>query len=66
MNFKVGEDVHYSKNEIIQNGRIKEIDYGQETAFVVYHCNDDWDNYRNYTAALTNLSNLKLGWIYEN
>ena len=66
MSYKVGEDVHYSKNDTTQNGRIKEIDYGQETAFVVYHCNDDWDNYRNYTGQLTNLSDLKLGWIYEN
>ena len=29
---------------------------------VVYNCAGDWDNFKNYTAALTNLSDLKLGW----
>lgn len=63
LNFKVGEDVHYIGHNKKENGKIKEIDYGQQTAFVVYHCNDDWDNYRDYTGALTNLSQLKHGHI---
>lgn len=63
MKFKVGEDVHYIGHNRQENGRIKEIDYGQEIAFVVYHCDDDWDNYRNYTGMLTNLSDLKVGWL---
>lgn len=65
MSFKVGEDVHYVGHNKTENGRVKEIDYGQQTAFVVYHCNNDWNNYRNYTATLTNLSDLKIGWNYE-
>lgn len=30
--------------------------------FVVYNCNKDWDNYMNYTGALTDENNLKKGW----
>jgi len=32
----------------IQRGRLKSFDAVH--AFVVFHCNDDWDNYQNYTA----------------
>ena len=31
--------------------------------FVVYHCNDEWSRYYDYTGAGTNLSDLKKGWI---
>ena len=34
----------------------------EDTVRVVYHCNNDWDNYRNYTAATTNIIDLKIGW----
>jgi hypothetical protein len=39
-------------------------DYGPKAGnyFVVYHCGGDWDNYRNFTAALTDVSDLRLGW----
>ena len=33
--------------------------------FVVYHCNDDWDNYRDYTAASTDNQELLHGWITD-
>ena len=29
---------------------------------VVYNCDNDWENFRNYASALTDLSDLKLGW----
>ena len=38
--------------------------YGPEASkyFVVYNCGGDWDNYKNFTAALTSVSDLRLGW----
>lgn len=44
-----------------ENGIVKSIDGNH--AFVVYHCNGDWDNYHNYTAERTPISSLELGWI---
>ena len=32
-------------------------------AFVVYHCNDDYDNYADYTAASTDIEHLMEGWL---
>lgn len=59
---KEGDKVHYcpeyGKKE---NGIVKELrDNG---AFVVYHCAGQWDNYRNYTGALTDYKDLKTGWV---
>ena len=31
--------------------------------FVVYKCAGDWDNYQNYTAASTEVSNLREEWV---
>lgn len=30
--------------------------------YVVFKCGDDWDNYQNYTANLTKITKLRLGW----
>ena len=64
---KVGDPVHYQpwhySNDEFENGIVKEIPTNTKTMInVVYNCNNDWLNYTNYTSALTNLSDLKLGW----
>lgn len=47
-----------------ENGIIKTIPKDQpEAIFVVYDCNNDWDNYKDYTAALTKIEDLKIGWV---
>lgn len=66
MNIREGEKVHYKpehdKNEY-ENGIIKTIPHASlDSVFVVYNCNDDWDNYRHYTAQFTNIKDLYLGW----
>lgn len=56
-----GEKVHYDDGFKKENGIIKQV---RETeAFVVYKCADDWENYANYTGVLTDLTDLKRGWI---
>ena len=53
---------HYGENEW-GNGVIKEIrEEKLDAVWVVYHCAGNWDRYSEYTSALTNLRDLKLGW----
>jgi len=48
---------------IYENGMVKEVpDHTNTSVRVVYNCAGDWDNFMNYTSALTHLSNLRLGW----
>jgi hypothetical protein len=65
---KPGDKVHYQpehylSDDCFENGIVKEIPtHTTDAVRVVYHANDDWDNYFNYTSALTNLRDLNLDW----
>jgi len=67
---KIGDRVHYipykgCAKDQYENGMVKEIPEHTKTVVrVVYHCAGEWDNFMNYTSALTNLSDLGLGWMY--
>ncbi len=66
----VGDKVHYQpehySDDEWENGLIKEIRDGKtDGVWVVYHCAGSWSNYKDYTGALTNLRDLKLGWRHE-
>jgi hypothetical protein len=45
-----------------ERGRVKSLNASGTGAFVVYHCNNEWDRYQHYTAALTDITDLKKGW----
>ena len=46
-----------------ENGLVKEIpDWSTDSVRVVYNCCGDWNNYKDYTSALTNVNDLYLGW----
>lgn len=67
---KVGDKVYYQPSHYQpdkwENGMVKEIpEHSLNSIRVVYNCNEDWKNFRNYTSALTNISDLKLGWKSE-
>ena len=67
LKLKIGDKVYYQPDyyskEKWENGIIKEIpDFTLTSVRVVYNCANDWDNYKNYTSALTNIKDLKLGW----
>lgn len=66
MEYKVGDKVHYSpKKGPKENGIIKRIDdipYVVPIIYVVYQCNNNWDNYKDYPAVWTRKEDLKLGW----
>lgn len=67
---KVGDKVHYQPEYYgenrWENGMVKEVPTHTNTAIrVVYNCAGDWDNFKNYTSALTDLRDLKLGWRHE-
>jgi hypothetical protein len=66
--FAPGDKVHYAPNGCavrdVINGIVKsrnELD-GQ-TVFVVFKCNEDWDNYADYTGQSTRTSDLRPGWF---
>jgi len=65
---KVGDKVHYQPEHFIKikkwvNGIVKEIPEHTTTALrIVYNCNDDWENFKDYTSALTNVCDLFFGW----
>lgn len=71
---KVGDEVHYQPKHFAadewENGLIKEVpDQKSEickgSVRVVYNCAGDWDNFKDYTSALTDITDLKLGWRHE-
>ncbi len=75
LDLKVGDKVHYQPEHYeasgeFENGIVKSIpSFAADSRHdfykcvrVVYNCAGDWDNYKNYTSALTNLRDLKLGW----
>lgn len=67
---KIGDRVHYipfagcDKTQM-DNGLVKEIPEHTNNAIrVVYHCAGEWDNFMNYTSALTNIDDLEIGWVH--
>lgn len=56
---KVCFDLGFWKKE---NGIVKSLSGDPDFVYVVYDCNNDWDNYMNYTGVRTGIKNLKQGW----
>ncbi len=64
-NLEVGNKVRYQPKHYVdkfENGIVKEI-VSVDSIRVVYNCANDWGNYMNYTSALTNVKDLKIGWL---
>ena len=66
---KVGDNVHYQPShyseDTWENGVVKEIpDHTTTSVRVVYNCGGEWHKFMDYTSALTNLRDLKVGWKY--
>jgi len=64
---KIGDKVYYQPSHFDENkwenGMVKEIAEHTNTALrVVYNCAGDWVNFKNYTSALTDIRDLKIGW----
>lgn len=63
---EVGDKVTYidSYSKKREFGRVKSFSNVETpTAFVVFQCNEDWDNYQNYTGQITDIKDLYQGWI---
>lgn len=64
---KIGDKVcyqpsHYSEDRW-ENGMVKEIpEFSTDSVRVVYNCAGDWNNFKEYTSALTNARDLIIGW----
>ena len=64
---KVGDKVYYQPKHYgedkWENGIVKEVpEWSLDSIRVVYNCGGDWKNYKDYTSALTNVRDLKIGW----
>jgi hypothetical protein len=60
---EIGMKVHYtSPHGSKENGIVKSINDSKTAAFVVYHCNNDWDSYYDYTGQHTKILDLTAGW----
>lgn len=54
---------HYLKDDKWENGIVKSVpEYSLSSVRVVYNCLGDWENYKDYTSALTNVHDLNMGW----
>jgi len=63
---KAGVKVYYTTpHGKKENGIVKSMHENDMLAFVVYHCDNDWKNYKDYTGAATNVSDLTFGWVDE-
>ena len=64
LELKKGDKVTYTRRGTghKENGIVKKNHPDGGKAWVVYNCGGDWDNYRNYTAALTEYDLLSEGW----
>lgn len=63
--FKPGDKVTYCPKYGMResgHGIVKSVQ-STEYVFVVYNCAGAWEHYESYTAARTNVSDLKLGWL---
>jgi hypothetical protein len=66
---KIGDNVHYipfdgCDENLIDNGKIKSFsDSGNP--FVVYHCNNEWDKWMDYTGQNTPLDRINEGWYQK-
>ena len=63
MNFKAGNKVRFDPEynyKHYENGIVKKVT--ENGVFVVYNCDNNWDKYQDYTAALTRPQDLKMGW----
>lgn len=56
--------VHYVSHNKKENGIVLRA-ATKYSVYVVYNCDGNWNNYMNYTARLTVLCDLELGWVDE-
>jgi hypothetical protein len=66
---RIGQKVHYQPKHYgptrWENGMIKEIREDElDAVWVVYNCNGEWERFKEYTSAKTNLRDLEFGWKF--
>ena len=59
---KPGDKVTYNTRHQLEKGVVKRLCDDPDYVFVVYHCNNDWSRYTDYTAARTAVTDLTEGW----
>ena len=63
----IGNTVVYAKGKSWEEtGLVKSFNNESKTAFVVFQCSDDWENFKNYTGQSTRFADLDLKIDPEN
>ena len=57
---KFGDKVTYLPTG--EKGVIKKISENENKVWVVFQCNEEWDNFYNYTGQLVYKKDIKIGW----
>ncbi len=65
----IGQKVHYKPDHYgedeWENGMVKEVpEWITDAVRVVYNCAGNWEQFMDYTSALTNMRDLYLGWKF--
>jgi hypothetical protein len=61
---KEGDFVHYMPDYgSPENGRVKSVSSKGDYARVVYKCAGEWHRYQDYTGAMTEIRDLRPGWL---
>ena len=65
--FEIGSKVTYTPNfgGKTEKGIVHSYFGMRNYVYVVYKCDNNWDNYRDYTPQLTSKGALRLGWDDE-
>jgi hypothetical protein len=63
----VGMPVHVTSSQgVKQNGMVKGFHEANKSyVFVVFNCNNDWDNYKDYTGQICDAEGLTAGWYID-
>lgn len=67
--FAVGDKVHFDwalhkkSDQPAENGIVKALRPDPRSVYVVYKCDGDWDNYKEYTAESSYIKSLRHGWV---
>lgn len=49
-----------------EKGIVKAVHPSAEAIWVVFNCGENWENYKDYTAALVRIQDLEAGWKITN
>lgn len=63
LSFREGDKVTYVTKHKKEKGIVKSLAKDNNHVFVVYHCDDRWEDFKDFVAEYTHIDDLKEGWL---